>query len=120
ALHEYTRLFDPAPPFGMERTPPCFFAAQLRNYAPALKDLIMFSGTCATGVGVVAKFTEERKQVPGNVFFTAFFNDDTRRAELPMATDYTETSPIGMALDLSAKDNVRRPVGGEEIEESPG
>ena len=36
-----------------------------------------------------------------------------------MADDITNTSPIGMALDLSSKTNVHRPLPAEEMDESP-
>ncbi|KAF8247542.1 hypothetical protein K440DRAFT_301218 [Wilcoxina mikolae CBS 423.85] len=120
--YEFTKLFDPSPPYGMqERAPPYFFTAQLRKYGPALDDMIMFTGTCSTDIGVLVRFSEQNKEAPANTFVVAQFPDDTRRAEMPLSVaDKTDTSPIGIALDLSAKANVRRPVGGEEIEESPG
>ena len=118
---EFTKLYDPSPPYGMqERAPPYFFTAQLRNYSPALDDMIMFAGTCSTDIGVLVRFSEQNKEAPANTFVVAQLPDDTRRAQMPLSVDNSDTSPIGMALDLSAKVNVRRPVGGEEIEESPG
>ncbi|KAA8899497.1 hypothetical protein FN846DRAFT_960317 [Sphaerosporella brunnea] len=117
----YKKLFDPTPPWGMDdRSPPYFFTAQIQAYGPALRNAIIFSSTCSTDVGVVVRFSNQGNDVPADTFVTAVFPEDTRRAGLPLAADSTDTSPIGMALDLSAKDNVTRPVGGEEIDESPG
>jgi nucleoporin NUP159 len=117
----YTKIADPAPPWGMEeRSPPYFFTAQLQNYQPNLRNAIIFAGTCATDIGLVARFSEQGNGVPADTFFTAQFSEDTRRAQMPLSAQSTDSSPIGIALDLSAKDNVKRPVGGEEIQESPG
>lgn len=57
-----------------------------------------------------------------NVFTTTTMANDSRRAILPMAEDLdmASTSPIGTALDLSAKENVPRPLPGEEMDSSPG
>ncbi|CCX34017.1 Similar to Nucleoporin nup146; acc. no. Q09847 [Pyronema omphalodes CBS 100304] len=119
---EYSTLYDPAPPYGMdERVPPYYFTAQVSQYAPALKNLIIFAGTCAIDIGVMARFSEDKGEIPANTFVTVNIPNDNRRAQLPLSiADKTDTSPIGMALDLSATAKVKRPVGGEEIDESPG
>ena len=46
--------------------------------------------------------------------------DDARRAQLPMDEGMVDTSPLGAALDLSAKEKVLRPLPGEEMDSSPG
>ena len=51
-----------------------------------------------------------------NVFTTTSMADDSRRAQLPMTEDMSETSPIGVGLDLSSKNQVARPLPSEEIE----
>ena len=43
---------------------------------------------------------------------------DSRRAQLPMTEDLSDTSPIGVALDLSSKETVPRPLPTEEMEKS--
>ena len=46
--------------------------------------------------------------------------NDSRRAALPMAEDMSgDTSPVGIALDLSSKATVHRPLPSEEMDESP-
>jgi nucleoporin NUP159 len=119
---EYRTLYDPVPPYGMEeRVPPYFFTAQVSQYAPALKNLVIFAGTCSSDIGVMARFSEDKGEIPANTFVTVNIPNDNRRAQLPLSiADKTDTSPIGMALDLSATAKVKRPVGGEEIDESPG
>lgn len=54
-----------------------------------------------------------------NVFTTTFMANDARRANLPMI-DLNDTSPVGVAFDLSSQEKVKRPLPGEEMEESPG
>lgn len=52
------------------------------------------------------------------VFTTTTMAIDSRRAQLPMTEDLSDTSPIGVALDLSSKEKVSRPLPGEEMETS--
>ena len=52
------------------------------------------------------------------VFTTTIMATDSRRAQLPMTEELSDTSPIGVALDLSSKEKVPRPLPGEEMEES--
>lgn len=54
-----------------------------------------------------------------NVFTTTYPADDARRATLPIP-DLNEGSSVGVALDFSSQETVKRPLPGEEIEESPG
>lgn len=122
---QYTRLPDPVPPFGLDsRPPPYFFHALIKQYAPSLKDMVIFSNTCSSDIGLVSRFSTPISgdpAVPAETWITSSIGDDTRRAQLPLSGEsFQDTSIIGMALDLGSKDNVKRPVGGEEIEESPG
>lgn len=122
---QYTRLPDPVPPFGMDaRSPPYFFHAIVKQYAPNMKDMVIFSNTVSSDIGLVSRFSTPisgEPPVPADTWCTTTIGDDTRRAQLPLnGESFQDTSPIGMALDLSSKDNVKRPVGGEEIEASPG
>lgn len=52
-------------------------------------------------------------------FTTTKIANEVRRATLPMSGDLDETSAIGVALDLSSKENVKHPLPGEEPDESP-
>lgn len=122
---QYTRLPDPVPPFGMDaRSPPYFFHAIIKQYAPNMKDMVIFSNTVSSDIGLVSRFSSPisgEPSVPADTWCTTTIGDDTRRAQLPLnGESFQDTSPVGMALDLSSKDNVKRPVGGEEIEASPG
>ncbi len=56
-----------------------------------------------------------------NVFTTTIVANDARRAQLPMTIDQSsDTTAVGVALDLSSKERVTRPLPGEEIEETNG
>lgn len=125
ASFQYTRLPDPVPPFGMDaRSPPYFFHARIGPYAPNMRDMVIFSNTCSSDIGLVSRFSAPisgEPPIPADTWCTTTIGDDTRRAQLPLSGEsIQDTSSIGMALDFSNKDNVKRPVGGEEIEESPG
>ncbi|KAI4172778.1 MAG: hypothetical protein LQ343_003370 [Gyalolechia ehrenbergii] len=123
--HTFQKLPDPAPPFGMTRCPPYHFMQRLRNFPPNLSDLIVVASTASTDVGLftradtaLTRDAEEEKVT--KVFTTTTMADDTRRAQLPMAEDSSDTSPIGLALDLSSTEKVPRPLPGEEMDESTG
>ncbi|KAL8948910.1 MAG: hypothetical protein Q9222_004937 [Ikaeria aurantiellina] len=124
-LYTFQKLPDPSPPFGMNRSPPYQFMQRLRNFPPDLSDLIVVASTASADVGLV---TRSQTALTGEfdiekitkVFTTTTMANDTRRAQLPMAEDLSDTSPIGMALDLSATEKVARPLPNEEMDESPG
>ena len=44
--------------------------------------------------------------------------DDSRRAQIPADAEFSDTSPIGFALDLSSKDKVLKPIPSDEMDES--
>lgn len=98
---------------------------RLKDFPPNLQDLVIVVSTAAPEVGLIS-----RSKVPltndlpedkiTNVFTTTTMANDARRAQLPMAEDFTDTSAIGVALDLSSKEKVKRPLPGEDMDESPG
>ncbi|KAL8649214.1 MAG: hypothetical protein Q9210_004537 [Variospora velana] len=123
--HTFQKLPDPCSPFGMNRCPPFHFMQRLRNFPPNLSDLIVVSSTASADVGLftradTALSTEAEPEKITKVFTTTTMANDTRRALLPMNKKYSETSPIGMALDLSSTEKVPRPLPGEEMDESDG
>ena len=88
-------------------------------------DAIIVGSTVSVDVGLITRsktplssdFPSERIS---NVFTTTIMADDSRRAQLPMTEDLTDTSAIGVGLDLSSKDKVLRPLPKEEHDTSPG
>ena len=121
----FQKLPEPCAPFGLNRSPPFQFMQRLKNFPPNLTDAIIVASTVSVDVGLITRsktplssdFPAERVS---NVFTTTMMADDSRRAQLPMTEDLTDTSAIGVALDLSGKDKVLRPLPKEEHDTSPG
>jgi len=117
---------DPCPAFGVPRNPAQHFISRLRDFPPNLDDMFIISSTAAVDVGVVTKASKSLAaddmagSSPAGSFTTTAMADDRRRAQMPMsiAGDLADTSPIGMALDLSPTETVVSPIPQEEIEES--
>lgn len=122
---EFRKLTDPVEPFGADK-PPHHAVLRLKDYPPNLQDLLIVSSTANIDLGLLTRAKipldgSKSAEAITNVFTTTEFSDDSQRAQLPMGSDYSETYPIGVSLDLSAKDKVYRPVkADEEIEYSPG
>ena len=120
----YQKLPELSPPFGLHRTPAYQFMSRLRDFPPNLTDTIAVASTASTDISLV---TRSKSPLTGdspaekivNVFTTTLVTD-SRRAQLPMTEGLADTSPIGFAFDLSGKDKVKRPIPGEEYDESPG
>ncbi|KAL9104236.1 MAG: hypothetical protein Q9163_000784 [Psora crenata] len=121
----FQKLPDASPPFGLNRSPPFQFMQRLKDFPPNLTDVIVVSSTASTDIGLITRskaaltgdFPVERTV---NVFTTTTMAEDSRRAQLPLTEELSDTSPIGVAFDLSSKDKVKRPLPQEEFEESPG
>ncbi|KAI4150412.1 MAG: hypothetical protein LQ340_004091, partial [Diploschistes diacapsis] len=122
----FQKLPEVCSPYGFNRSPPFQFIQRLSDFPPDIQDIVIVASTASSELGL---FTRSKKALATendpsrftNVFTTTGMADDSRRAAMPMSEDMTsETSPIGMALDLSSKSNVHRPLQGEEMEESQG
>ena len=124
----YQKIPNPAPPFGMNRFPPYYFSQRLRNFPPSLQELIVVASSASADIGL---FTKSEIALAGdlpadkvtNVFTTTLMADDSRRAQLPIPMtggDILDTSPIGVAIDLSSMEKVLRPLPAEEMDESSG
>ena len=121
----FRKLPEVSGPWGLERSPPFQFMQRLRDFEPSLKDMIIVASTSSTDVGLFTKSSVPlNSETPADqivdVFTTTAMANDSRRAQLPMSEAMDDTSPIGMALDLSSKSNVPRPLPGEEMDESQG
>ena len=98
---------------------------RLKDFPPNLSDAIIVVSTASIEVGLVTRsktplshdFPADRVS---NVFTTTMMADDSRRAQLPMTEDLTDTSAIGAAFDLSSKERVPRPLPKEEYDASSG
>ncbi|KAL8998347.1 MAG: hypothetical protein Q9169_002560 [Polycauliona sp. 2 TL-2023] len=123
--YTYQKLPDPAPPFGMNRCPPYQFIQRLRNFPPTLSDLLVIASSASADVGLLTRSATalatdvDENKITG-VFTTTTMGNDSRRAQLPMDESASDTSPIGVAFDLSATEKVPRPLPNEEMDESSG
>lgn len=100
---------------------------RLREFPPNLLDVLVVASTGSGDVGLVTRSSSAlTSEMPAdqitNVFATTTIAEDSRRGQLPMTIteEMVETSPIGVAIDLSSKDKVLRPLPKEEFDESPG
>ncbi|KAJ9608889.1 hypothetical protein H2200_006660 [Cladophialophora chaetospira] len=121
--YTFQKLPEVIPAFGVERLPSFHFISRLRNFPPHLKDLLLITSTTGTDVGIVSKSDKAlSKEDPVTDAFTfTMIEDDPRRAQLPLSSDMQDTSPIGMAVDLSSFDKVANPIPSDpEIEETDG
>lgn len=117
----YQKLPEVVPQFGPERSPPFQFMQRLRDFPPNLDDAIIVASTASTDIGLITKSKSPLSDgAPLNVFTTTMMAEDSRRAQMPMSEDMVDTSPIGIALDLSSKANVQRPLPKEEYDSSQG
>ncbi|KAK1752518.1 hypothetical protein QBC47DRAFT_388712 [Echria macrotheca] len=120
----FQKLTDPVEPFVMDKVPH-HTILRIKDFPPNLQDLLLVSSTTYEGIGLftrskTALATDKPAETITGVFTTTEFSDDSKRAQLPMSEDLTETYPIGNALDLSSKNKVYKPIPTDEIEESPG
>lgn len=125
ASFDFRRLQDPVMPFGNE-TGPHYTILRIRDYPPAIQELLIVASSVSDQLGLFTKAkaplsNDKPAEEITNVFTMTEFTDDSRRAALPSDENFNETLPIGVALDLSSKDKVPKPVpADEEIESSPG
>ena len=126
ASFTFQKLPEVCGPFGLNRSPSFQFMQRLKVFPPNIQDIVLVASTASIDIGVFtrAKSPLAKDVAPEkitNVFTTTMMAVDSRRAQLPMTADMTtDTSPIGMALDLSSGIKVSRPLPGEEIDESQG
>lgn len=122
----FQKIIDPVGAFGIAtRSTPHHFMLRLRDFPPTLKDMIIVASSASTDIGLFtrsdAPLTRDKPadKISG-VFTLTEMSDDSRRAQLPPGPGLTDTSPIGMALDLSSNEKVLRPIPTDsDINESP-
>ncbi|KAK5958899.1 hypothetical protein OHC33_000743 [Knufia fluminis] len=106
----------------VDRLPAHFFMSRLRNYKPHLDELLIVSGTVSSEVKLITKASRPLSDEAGEnePYTNTVPQDEQRWAALPMGLDgSSDTTPIGMAIDLSDKDPVLKPIPADsEIETS--
>ncbi|KAK1985614.1 hypothetical protein LZ30DRAFT_778929 [Colletotrichum cereale] len=120
----FQKLADPVDPFGAEKTPH-HSILRLKDFPPNLQDLLIVASTASLDIGLLSRakspLTADHPVDTAGVFTTTELADDSKRASLPLNESFDNTIPIGVALDLSSKDKVYKPLpADEEIEDSPG
>ncbi|KAI9803875.1 MAG: hypothetical protein M1825_001755 [Sarcosagium campestre] len=116
---------DPSPPFGVNRrATPHHYIQRLRDFKPSLTDMLIVSSTASTDVGLLTRSetpltTALSAEKITKIFTTTTPVLDSRRPQLPMTEEMEDTSPIGVALDLSSKDPVPSPIN-DEVDKSRG
>lgn len=118
----FSRLIDPCPHFGPERKPAHHFVQRLREWE-SLNEMMVLASTASTDIGL---FTKSKKVLsedpPVTDVFTQTNTPEGRRAAMPMGvvSEGSDTSPIGMAIDLSTTEKINKPIPNDEtIDESP-
>ncbi|KAL6908598.1 hypothetical protein GGI43DRAFT_429522 [Trichoderma evansii] len=120
----YQKLMDPVDPFGSEKIPH-HTILRLRDFPPDIQDLLIVSSTATSDIGLLTRSksalaTDRPADSITGVFTTTELLDDSKRPTLPMTDSMDDSTPIGIALDLSSKDKVYKPIPSEEeLEESP-
>ena len=121
--YTFQALPEVCPAFGLNRSPACQFIARLRKFEPHIEDLLILASTTSFELGVVTKTDAplSSEQSVTDSYTLTMPADDSRRAQLPLSLTEGDTSPIGLALDLSATDSIVSPLPSDpEIEQSPG
>lgn len=97
---------------------------RLKDFPPNLQDVVVVASTASADIGLFSRAkTPLTSDLPAEIItnvFTTTTPTDSRRAQLPMSESMEDTSPIGIVIDMSAKEKVLRPLPGEEMDSSPG
>ncbi|KAF4505069.1 hypothetical protein G6O67_007057 [Ophiocordyceps sinensis] len=121
----FQKLADPVEPFGSNKSPH-HSILRLRDFPPDLQDLLIVTSTASTEAGLLSRSavplaSDKAASSITGVFTTTELLDDTKRPTLPMTDSMDDSTPVGVALDLSSTEKVYKPIPSEEeIEESSG
>lgn len=122
---EFRKFSDPVMVFG-EDGAPHHSILRIHDYPPHIQELLIVASSLSDGIGLLTKASaplasDKPAETITDVFTATEFTDDSRRALLPSDEDYNDSHPVGVALDLSSRDKVHKPIpSDEEIESSPG
>ena len=117
----FFKFSDPCPVgFGDIRKPAHHFVQRMREWG-TLNELIVAASTASEDIGVFTRSKAGLSEDPVvKDVFTTTATPEGRRLAMRMS-DIGDTSPIGMAFDLSTKEKVEKPIPtDEDIDDSPG
>jgi nucleoporin NUP159 len=113
---------DPAlPDLNSKRFPSHFLVSRLRKFPPNLEDMLILCSSAGNEAGVITSSSHPLvADAPANTYTVASFERDSARATFPMSImdGMSDTSPVGMDLDLSSTDKVMQPIPGDDLESS--
>jgi len=113
---------DPAlPGLDAKRFPSHFLVSRLRKIPPSLDDMVILCSSAGNEAGVIASSSQPLvADGPANTYTVASFERDSARATFPMSIidGMSDTSSVGMDLDLSSRDKVMQPIPGDDLESS--
>ncbi|KAK3630837.1 hypothetical protein LTR56_017254 [Elasticomyces elasticus] len=111
---KFANIIDPAPSLGGSgRSPAHHFIQRLRDWPPGLDELLLSISTSSTDVGMLTKASVPlNTQTPITGTFATTNGPDTHRAGLPLSLGdgMTDTSAVGMAVDLSSTELILSPI----------
>ncbi|KAI1435057.1 hypothetical protein GGR50DRAFT_659147 [Xylaria sp. CBS 124048] len=120
---QFQTLNDPVEPYTPEITPH-HSVVRLRDFPPNLQDLFILASNATPDTGLIGRSkTALAPNGPVNVFANIELADDSKRATLPMSEDpesLDSPAAVGVALDLSSREKVYKPIPSDELEQSPG
>ncbi|KAI4717291.1 hypothetical protein E4T48_06510 [Aureobasidium sp. EXF-10727] len=109
---------DPCIP-GYENKPSRFLVSRLRKFPPSLEDMLMLCSSVGTEVGIITHSSQPLASgAPANTYTVTSMERDSARATFPMSSldEMSDTSAVGMDLDLSSTDRVMQPIPGDDLE----
>lgn len=116
----FSKFAEPTPPFGLSRKPAHHFIQRFKDWPPNMSDILVLASTASSDIGMFTKAKTPLDDTKVVDTWTTTASPDNSRPAMPLSQDgISETSPIGMAIDLSATEKISRPIPNDELEQSP-
>ncbi|KAG9676281.1 hypothetical protein KCU99_g4102, partial [Aureobasidium melanogenum] len=113
---------DPCmPALDSKRFPSHFLVSRLRKFPPTLDDMLILCSSAGSEVGLITNSSQPLANGgPANTYTVTSMDSDSARATFPMSIldGMSDTSAVGMDLDLSSTDRVMQPIPGDDLESS--
>ncbi|KAH0067305.1 hypothetical protein KCU96_g18341, partial [Aureobasidium melanogenum] len=122
AFTSQTLAGDPCmPALDSKRFPSHFLVSRLRKFPPTLDDMLILCSSAGSEVGLITNSSQPLANgAPANTYTVTSMDSDSARATFPMSIldGMSDTSAVGMDLDLSSTDKVMQPIPGDDLESS--